>query len=191
MPKAVPPSSNVKGPLRWLGVVGIAVATGVVLVALERLTGARSPLFAFNLHFTLMGAAVVVDHLVAPALTSRRFEVSPREVAVYRRLGVGGFMRILRRIGWTRAIRDPRVFDGTRRTVASYERATRHGENAHAALFLIVLVPIAWVAAKGWWDAVFWLGSMNVAFHAYPVMLQRSQRLRLLAIVRRLDRSPP
>jgi hypothetical protein len=85
-------------------------------------------------------------------------------------------------------MRDKKVFDGTRGTVPSYERATRHGENAHVALFLIVLAPLAWALIKGWWSAAFWLGSMNVAFHAYPVMLQRMQRVRLLAIMRRLDR---
>ncbi|HEY0134757.1 MAG TPA: hypothetical protein VGB85_11770 [Nannocystis sp.] len=32
-----------------------------------------------------------------------------------------------------------------------------------------------------------WLGAMNVGFHLYPVLLQRSQRARLRAIMRRMQ----
>ena len=87
-------------------------------------------------------------------------------------------------------MRDATVFDGTRRTLASYERATRHGENAHAWLFAIALVPTAWALAHGWWDAAFWITSMSVAFHVYPIMLQRTQRARLVALLDRGDRQP-
>lgn len=175
-------------PLRWLGVLVVGVVTSGIIVVFERWVGFGSPVFAFNLHFTLMAAAVLVDKLLAPQLTSRRFQVSPREVEIYRKLGVVGFMRLLRKIGWTAALRDRKVFDGTRSTVSSYEQATRHGENAHAMLFMIVLAPLAWAVVRGWWSAAIWIGSMNVAFHAYPVMLQRMQRVRLQAIMRRLER---
>ena len=181
-------ASSSKRPLRWLGVFVVGAATAGLIVVWERSMGFGSPVFAFNLHFTLMAAAVLVDKLLAPQLDSRRFRVSPREVEIYRRLGVVGFMHLLRKIGWTAAMRDRKVFDGTRSTVSSYERATRHGENAHAVLFLIVLAPLAWALVEGWWSAAFWIGSMNLVFHAYPVMLQRVQRVRLLAILRRLER---
>ena len=170
---------------RWLGVLGVALLVGASAYFLERLLGFRSPAFAFTLHFVLMTGAVYVDMLLAPQLSSRRFEVSARELRIYRSFGVVGFMRLLQRIGWHKAMRDPKVFDGTRRTLASYEHATRHGENAHAWLFAIVLLPTAWAVAHGWWDAAFWLTSMSVVFHAYPVMLQRTQRARLLALLGR------
>ncbi|MBI5433825.1 MAG: hypothetical protein HZA52_13415 [Planctomycetes bacterium] len=170
---------------RGLGVAAILIGTAAVLGILMRLFAFRSAIFAFELHFTLMGAAALLDTLLAPALDSRRFDVSEREVRVYRALGALVFMRVLRAIGWTAALRDRSVFDGTRATLAGYERATRHGENAHAWLFVLVLAPIAWAAAHGWWDAVFWMGSMNVLFHVYPVMLQRSQRARLRRLIGR------
>ena len=174
--------------MRRLGALGVVLLAGAAVWFLERLLGFRSPTFAFTMHFSLMAGAVYVNLLLAPELASRRFEVSDREIRVYRALGVIAFMRLLRRIGWTAALRDRKVFDGTRRTLASYERATRHGENAHAWLFGIALAPIAFAVARGWWDAAFWIGSMNVVFHAYPVMLQRVQRARLLAL---LDRESP
>ena len=165
----------------------VALAGAALIFAFGRSLGLRSPVFAFELHFVLMAAAAVIDRLYAPALRGHRFDVSPREVALYEKLGVDGFMRLLRLVGWTALTRDRKVFDGSRRTLRSYERATRHGENAHAWLFLIVLAPVAWSIARGWWDAAWWIGSMNVLFHAYPVMLQRTQRARLRRL---LDRRP-
>lgn len=159
------------------------VAAG--LVFFERVAGFRSFLFAFELHFLLMAAASLIDPLLSPELDSPRFDVAPREIALYRRLGVLGFMRLLQRIGWTRALRDKKVFDGTRATLASYERATRHGENNHTWLFLLVLAPMGWAVMHGWWDAVLWMGSMNVVFHLYPILLQRTQRARLRGLLQR------
>ena len=170
---------------RWLGVAAVLVGTAAVLWGCARLFAFRSAIFAFEIHFVLMATASLLDKLLAPALDSPRFDVSDREVRVYRRFGVVAFMRFLRAIGWTAALRDRSVFDGSRATLASYERATRHGENAHAWIFVVVLAPVAWAAAHGWWDAVLWLGSMNVLFHAYPVMLQRTQRARLRQLLAR------
>jgi hypothetical protein len=170
---------------RRLGVAAVVVGTGAVLWVISRVCEFRSAIFAFELHFTLMAAASLLDKLLAPELDAPRFDVSEREVRVYRRLGALVFLRVLRAIGWTAALRDRRVFDGTRATLASYERATRHGENAHAWIFVVVLAPIAWAAAHAWWDAVLWLGSMNVVFHVYPVMLQRTQRARLRRLLAR------
>ncbi|TAJ24499.1 MAG: hypothetical protein EPO68_01330 [Planctomycetota bacterium] len=197
------PRASASPVVARLGVAAVACAAAAVTWWFAHALGVRSALFAFELHFVLMAAASLVDKLLAPQLDARRFEVSPREVRIYHRLGVRQFMRLLQGIGWTRALRDRRVFDGTRATLSSYARETRHGENAHAWIFLIVLVPIGWAVARGWWDAVLWLGSMNVVFHVYPIMLQRAQRVRLerllaravasgsrvtMATTRRLDR---
>ncbi len=178
-------------PLQWLATVATVVVSLLLIALFGRMFGVRAFVFAFNLHFILMGAAVALDHTWKPRLASPRFDVSPRELRIYRRLGVVGFMRLLQRIGWTRAMRDPRTFDGTRGTLASYEQATRHGEHAHTWLFVLVLAPMLWVATRGWWDAFAWLGLMNVGFHLYPVMLQRFQRARLRGLLRRVAQREP
>jgi hypothetical protein len=180
-------SSNFPPWLRWTASAALAGAALAAAVWLESWIDFRSPLYAFEVHFLGMGAAAAIDPLLAPRLDSRRFDVSPREVRLYRRLGVGGFMRLLQRIGWTRALADRRIFDGSRRTLRSYERATRHGENAHTWLFLLILLPMGYAALRGYWDAVLWFGSMNVLFHLYPVLLQRSQRARLQSLIRRCE----
>jgi hypothetical protein len=170
---------------RWLAMLGIGGLTVGWIVLMARLLGFRSAFFALNLHFALMGAADLASRILAPRLQGRRFRVSPWEVALYRKLGVPGFMRILRRIGWTAAVRQPGMFDGTRGTLASYERATRVGETNHAGILLIVLVPLGWALARGWLDAAFWIGSQSVLFHVYPIFLQRYQRARLTALLER------
>lgn len=175
--------------LRWLGVAATVLAALAAIVVLARIAGVRTPVFAFNLHFILMAAAAIVDKLVDPTLDGRRFVVSPAEERLYRRLGALVFMQLLRRIGWEAAMRDRKRFDGTRRTLHAYEQATRHGENAHLWLFVIVLAPIAWAAARGWWDAVCWMGSMSVVFHVYPILLQRTQRFRLTRMLVRGTRA--
>ncbi|MBL8857120.1 MAG: hypothetical protein JNL28_01265 [Planctomycetes bacterium] len=171
---------------RWLGIAATLVLGVAAIWLFARILGLRSPLFAFELHFVLMAVAASIDRLAAPELRSRWFDVGAGEVRIFERLGVHAFRRFLGAIGWNALIRDKRMFDGTRATLASYERATRHGENAHIWLFVVVLAPIAWALWKGWWDAAFWLGSMSVLFHVYPVMLQRTMRARLTALLRRV-----
>lgn len=174
--------------MRWLLTFAIVIPALLLIALVGWLFGVRGFAFALDLHFIAMGAAAAIDQVWQPRLASPRFDVSPRELVIYRRLGVPGFMRLLQRIGWTRAMRDPEVFDGTRGTLASYEQATRRGEHAHLWLFVLVLAPMLWAAVQGWWDAFVWLGVMNILFHAYPVMLQRYQRARLRALLRRCER---
>ena len=174
------PQPGITNPLlRWLAA---AMGVGFVLGFLwwfENLVGFRSFFFSFNLHFLAMGAAHLLHRIFEPPLTSRTFEVAPWEQAIYRRFGVIGFMHALRQIGWTSATKNSLVFDGTRKTLAGYERATRESEHSHRWLFLLIGALVVYSVICGWWDAALWLGSMNVAFHFYPVMLQRTQRPRL------------
>ncbi len=172
-------SSTTQSILPWLWVLAVLAVAFGFLAWMGKLIGVRSFAFAFQLHFVLMAVASTSDQALAPQLCSERFRIRPGELTLYRRIGVNGFMRLLQRIGWTRAVMDKNVFDGTRATLPSYEKATRHGENCHTWLFIAVLFPIAWVAFQGWWDAVLWMGSMNIVFHAYPICLQRTQRARL------------
>jgi len=145
--------------------------------------------FALQLHFVLMFAAANLDQVFKPSLDSPRFRVRPGEVNLYRRLGAIQFMRFLQAIRWNRLMRDDSVFDGTRATLGSYEEGTRHGENNHLWIFLVVLAPMAWAASQGMWRGVLWMGSMNIFFHLYPCMLQRTQRVRLQRCMEHMDRN--
>ena len=144
--------------------------------------------FAFQLHFVLMFAAANLDQMFKPTLNSPRFRVRPGELKLYRGLGVIQFMRLLQVIGWTRLMNDKSVFDGTRATLGSYEEGTRHGENCHLWIFIVVLAPMAWASSQGMWRGVLWMGALNIFLHLYPCMLQRTQRVRLQRCMQRMDR---
>lgn len=184
-------SSAMRAPrtLRWLGVLLVVLLACAAIAFFARTAGVRNGFFALELHFVLMAAADAINRLLRPRLDSARFVVSAAEIRMYRRLGVRAFMRALRAIGWTALVRNRKVFDGTRHTLAAYERATRESENAHLWLFAVSLLPIGWMLVHGWWDAVLWTGAMSILFHAYPVLLQRVQRARLAALLARARRT--
>jgi hypothetical protein len=177
--------TRVRDPLAWAGVFGVCAAGGALIAFFGRVMGLASPIFAFEAHFIGMACAVYVDKFLVPRLDGRWFEVSPREVRVYRALGSLGFMRLLRAIGWERAMRVGEKFEMKRATLFDYERATRHGENAHALLFVLTLLASVPMALCGAGAGVPWLVGMGVVFHVYPVMLQRTQRARLQPLLAR------
>jgi hypothetical protein len=178
-----------RDPLAWAGVLGVCVVGTALLAFFVRLFGVDSPVFAFEFHFVGMACAVYVAQLLAPRLDGPRFAVSAREVLVYRALGSIGFMRLLRAIGWERLMRSGRTFVVGRATLAEYERATRVGENAHALLFVFTLLVALTALILGHALAAAWLVGVGVPFHVYPVMLQRTQRARLMPLLAR--RSAP
>lgn len=173
--------------LRRLGVLLVVLLACAAIGFFARAVGVRNGFFAFELHFVLMAAGDAINRLLRPRLDGPRFEVSAAEVRLYGKLGVRAFMRGLRGVGWTALVRNRKVFDGTRRTLATYERATRESENAHMWLFAVSLLPIGWTLAQGWWDATAWIASMSVLFHVYPVLLQRTQRARLASLLAKAE----
>ncbi|MFI2271133.1 glycosyl-4,4'-diaponeurosporenoate acyltransferase CrtO family protein [Catenuloplanes sp. NPDC020197] len=98
---------------------------------------------------------------------------------LYRRLGAWSFMRLLRRIGWERAMRASRAFDGTRATLPAFDRDTRRSELAHTVLAGAGLLLAVVAAIAGAWTAVAWHAALTTVLHVYPTMLQRAMRARL------------
>jgi len=174
-----------RDPLAWAGALGVCAAGAALIAWFAAVMGVASPVFAFEFHFVGMACAVYVDKLLAPRLEGARFEVSPREVRVYRALGALGFMRLLRAIQWEAALRVGQRFKLERATLSDYDHATRQGENAHAILFAVTLVAAIAAACSGSAAAVTWLVGQGVVFHVYPVMLQRTQRARLQPLLAR------
>lgn len=177
--------TRMRDPLAWAGMLGVCAAGAALIAFFARVMGLASPILAFNAHFIGMTCAVYADKLLAPRLEGPCFEVSAREVHLYRALGALRFMRILRAIGWERAMRVGESFELKRATLVDYERATRHGENAHAILFVLTLLASIAMALCGAGSGVPWLVGMGVVFHVYPVMLQRTQRARLQPLLAR------
>jgi hypothetical protein len=68
------------------------------------------------------------------------------------------------------------------------ENETRSAEAGHGIIFLLMLGLTLYALARGWWDAVGWLMLFNIIFNAYPVLLQRYNRIRLIRIIERTNR---
>ena len=98
---------------------------------------------------------------------------------VCRVLRVDLFRRVLLATLWRNRARRRRFFDGTRAGVERLDHASRSAEFGHAGAFLVVsAAAVVWTA-----DGAAALAGLtfawNVAGNFYPVLLQRSHRVRV------------
>jgi hypothetical protein len=164
--------------------IALTVGLGALAVAglswlAGHLPGPGGFAFAWTVHFCLMAWMAVSLDAIQPRLESGWYRVHPREFAFYRALGAFAYMRLLRRIGWERLMKEKRSFKGTRATLAGLERDTRMSECGHLILAVIGTVLAVVAVALDAWGAAAWLFGLNVVLHLYPVMLQRAMRARL------------
>ena len=164
-----------------IAVAGLAAVAGLSW-CVAWLLGWQGFAFAWTVHFLLMAWMAVTLDLAQPRLTSRWFRVRHGEARIYRRLGAFWFMRLLRRIGWERAMRARRSFRGTRSTLAGLDRDSRMSEFGHLILTGASLVMAAVAASFEAWGAMAWQLGLATVLHIYPVMLQRAMRARIARI---------
>lgn len=137
----------------------------------------HGPLLAVAWQVTLMWWALFVLWAVPLPLRADWFRVRAWEAPLYRRLGVHGFMLLLRAAGWERVRRGARGFTGARASLPRLERTTREAEFSHV---LLAAVNLTLPAVTGMTrDTAAWVLLTAVACHVYPVMLQRTLRARL------------
>ena len=185
------PASPGRGQLwRWLGmtlglfaVIGVAALTGMSF-------GFGTFAWAWLVHFLLMIWILALEAVASLPYEGRWYAVRAWEPPLYRRLGVMGFMRLLRRVGWEWANRGAKKFDGTRASLAAYERGTRSSEFNHAVLAAVGFVLVLGSVLLRAWEAAFWLLAVNLFLHVYPVMLQRTMRARVSGLLERADAAP-
>ena len=157
----------VRGPVRTsFIVVGGAGAVAAVCVAVGETLGYAGFAAAWTVHFLLMAWTSAVIDALGPALSGSWFRVRAWEPGLYRRLGAWSFMRLLRRIGWERAMRASRSFDGTRATLAAFDRDTRRSELAHTLLGAAGVLLAVVAAIAGAWTAVAWHTVLTILLHA-------------------------
>ncbi len=165
---------------------GAAAVAGVAWAAGDAL-GLDSFAFAWVTHFLLMLWMSAILAALPPRLDGPWYRVRSWEPRWYRRLGVWHFMRLLRAVGWERAMRGRRAFDGTRASLAGLDRDTRGSECGHLVLAVVGVVLVMVVGAVRGWAAVTWLAVLTIVLHGYPVLLQRAMRHRVERLRRRLS----
>jgi Glycosyl-4,4'-diaponeurosporenoate acyltransferase len=141
--------------------------------------GLALPLCAVLTHVLLMRWALAWLTLRPAPLDSSWYTVRPWETPLYRRLGALRYRNLLRRVGWERFRRGALAFDGTRASLAAYDRATREAEYSHlllaAAGFGALVISLGLRA----WAATSWLLITTLFFQVYPALLQRLLRARV------------
>ena len=167
----------------WLriGVGGVVAATAISLMAV--VVGPSGPTFALVSHLLAMAWISVAVAVRQPALTAGWFTVRSWEERAWRRAGTGPFRALLRLVGWERVITGQRRFDGTRAGLVELARQTRLSEFCHLVVAGASAGGVAVAAMCGDVSAVLWLGAATVAFHLYPVLLQRVLRARIVRLL--------
>jgi hypothetical protein len=165
-----------------LALIAGAGAVAAVAWLIGALLGFDSFAFAWTVHFMMMAWMAAALDVLQPCLASSWYRVRRWEPPIYRRLGVWQFMRLLRRIGWERAMRGKQPFDGSRSALPALERRTRLSEFGHTILAVAGTVLALVAAAVGAWQSFVWFLVLNVVLHGYPVLLQRALRHRLQRI---------
>ena len=125
--------------------------------------------------------------MVPVALPARYHRLRPVETDnhLYRHLGVGAFKWLLFKSGLERLNVSARLSRG-RTGLLEFERGIRDAETDHTITFLVMVAVTLFAAMKGWWAFAGWLVLANLVANIYPIMLQRSNRARLLPVLTKL-----
>lgn len=155
---------------------GVALLACGATAAVVAAFGADTFVAAWTVQFASMAAMSALLAATRPALRGPWYRVRSWEPALHRRLGVWRYQRLLRAVGWERL---NRRFDGSRASLAAFERATRESEFAHVVLAVLSAALAAGATASRAWHAAVWLLALTVPLHVYPVLLQRAVRQRI------------
>jgi hypothetical protein len=146
----------------------------------------RYPLPAILAYGIAMTAAVIMRRIAPLSLPESHFRLKPfeDEGRLYVRAGIQTFRNLLvvtRIDACNRLVR----FSGHRTGLQDLARGTRQAEAEHLVSFLVVLLAFVYTFTRGWFEVAFWLAVVNVLANVYPVMLQRHNRARIEAVLRR------
>ena len=138
--------------------------------------------------WTLFSLGIVVSPL-AGRLPPRWFHVPRGERTFHRMLGVGAFGRLLDWSGWNRKYAIPLRGDVSRASLPHIHLCMRASAGAHTIAFAphLVLAALAYFTGHPW--AALGILLPGVVVHLYPVLLQRSNMLRLQPLLARSQAS--
>jgi hypothetical protein len=138
---------------------------------------------------SILAAGMVTKLLPEPYYRIRTFESGGR---IYELLGVRFFKRFVPKGDYiNQSIRQYHpgykiVFD--EKSIVRFEAGTRLAERLHVGAFVLSLPCFAYALLLGWNGFAVWLIVPNLAFHVYPVLLQRYSRGRIQTILDRRNR---
>lgn len=148
--------------------------------------------------FHYPGGAVLIDglsmtlvwlmrHMVPFAFPPRDYRLRSFEIdeRSYRRLGVVRFKWLLFKSRVELLNFSARLSHG-RTGLHGFERGIIEAETDHAIALLVMVLITIYAAMNAWWALASWLLLVSVVANAYPIMLQRYNRARLLPVLEKL-----
>lgn len=171
----------------WMRCAVVTASTSFVaaeLVLAWRFLGPHNGATAFLFCFLPTSWAPCVKRAINIRLPSQLYNLQAWETnkRVYERLGIRTFRHMLRMPVIRSLNQDiPRQF--RERHYEEAEREMRFAEASHVLASIVALLAIAYALTQRWWDTAGSLVVCNTIVNAYPVMLQRYNRGRLLRVM--------
>lgn len=175
-------SKTLKGTCIFLFVISTILVVGYW-------QGLTTFVFAWVLNFMLMLGIEFFLQSFPIRLNQKYFLPRPweRSGEIYRILGVNLYRRLLVFIGWERLHKKGNPVNKKLEALRHLELNTRKSELGHLTVFLIVLVINLYVAMTYGFGKGMWLLTLNILLNAYPIMVQRYNRPRLLRLIRNME----
>jgi hypothetical protein len=166
--------------------LAVAIAFGISLTLLGRVTGFTSPWFALTAMFCFLGVLRFAQPLFLLRLPCSLRQPQEWEVkgGLYRALGVPAFGELLRRTPLRHF--QPLVY--LSRYPGDPTKVLNQIESAEAAHFwgAALLVPyMIFVCVQNWWSVLIWLLVVQIIVNAYPILHLRWVRGRLKRVLDR------
>lgn len=146
--------------------------------------GFRSPSFAFLANWLIMAWIALLGQVWVFTYPPRYFTIKPfeKDGKIYKKFGVVFIKKLFRR--GPLSIFSPTLhFPGGTDALPKLENELRKAEAGHLTIFLVILLFSGMAMVRGWFDAAGWLLLFAVILNAYPIMLQRYNRIRLHRIL--------
>lgn len=160
------------GLLRWLW-----QAQGITITAtISVFTAALFNLYVTGV-FAFLGFAYPTSHCLPPAY----YKIyQPKRLKLWsRKMRLDLFKRILLATFWRNQNKRKGFFNGKKEGLNAMLFETRQAEFGHLLAGISLLIIAGFLTVLQHWLMAFSITIINVVFNGYPVLLQRSHRLRL------------
>jgi hypothetical protein len=132
--------------------------------------------------FAFVGFAYPTSRLLPN--TYYRIKNAARLKLMYKVLGVEHFKQLLLVFFWGRKKNRKKYFDGTRKGFQNFIFQTRQSEFGHLGAFCAIAAASAILLTQGHVLIVLLATGINIIGNVYPIILQRSHRMRVAKITK-------
>lgn len=175
--------------LNWLVLSAVVLVLGASLALLGSVIGMSSPWLVLLLMFDFLGVAKIAEPLFRLKMPSvlrplRRYE---RVGSTYRRLGVLGFGKLLRRTPLRYL--NSAVYLGERQGDLLEVRVRAESGEANHFWAAVLFTPyVMFAGLSGQWRVAAWFSLTQVLVNVYPILHLRHVRGRLTRAISRMGR---